>query len=281
MNLRVLSLVWLVPPLLAQQPAAVPAPSSLSMATSTATPATTPALVAANMQANAEPAAAFAQALADYRAGRFEPAHATFTQLLAAAGDAAAPELRWNAALAALRVQRSGDAEAAMQPLLQQADTSWRSEAEFVLAMVAHQRAERAVAAAQLPDAEPLAWTMALRAMQQAIDGFARADQQRGRWPAAARNAERCRQRWREIERLQAAAKKPDSQRTEAPEPQPQPPRPQDARPEEVAPELAKDTLSAAEVAQLLQRLRQQERDKRALRQQVGATTGAAGERFW
>lgn len=277
MNLRVLSLVWLVPPLLAQQPAAVPAPSSSSMATSTATPA----LVAANMQANAEPAAAFAQALADYRAGRFEPAHATFTQLLAAAGDAAAPELRWNAALAALRVQRSGDAETAIQPLLQQADASWRSEAEFVLAMVAHQRAERAVAAAQLPDAEPLAWTMALRAMQQAIEGFARADQLRGRWPAAARNAERCSNRRREIERMQAAAKKPDSQRTEAPEPQPEPPRPQDVRPEEVTPDLAKDTLSAAEVAQLLQRLRQQERDKRALRQQAGAATGAAGERFW
>lgn len=231
--------------------------------------------------APSDPAAAFAAAIADYRAGRPEPAHAAFAQLLAAAGDRADAELRWNAALAALRVQRSGDAEAAIQPLLQHADVRWQAEAEFVLAMVAHQRGERAVAAAQLPDAEPLAWTMALRAMQQAIDGFARADRLRSSWPAAARNAERCSVRLREIEQLQAAAKKPDNQKTEAPEPQPEPPKPADAKPEEVAPDLAKDSLSPAEVAQLLQRLRQQERDKRSLRQQSAAPASRAGERFW
>lgn len=231
--------------------------------------------------ATADPAVAFAAALAEYRAGRFEPAHAAFAQLLADAGERADAELRWNLALAALRVQRSGDAEAAIQPLLQHPDVRWQAEAEFVLAMVAHQRGERAVAAAQLADAEPLAWTMALRAMQQAIDGFARADRLRSSWPAAARNAERCSVRLREIEQLQAAAKKPDRQKTEAPEPPPAPPKPADQQPEEVAPDLAKEALSPAEVAQLLQRLRQQERDKRALRQQSAAPAARAGERFW
>ena len=238
----------------------------------------------AQQPADAVPAdaeATFAAAIADYRAGRFEPAHAAFAQLLAAAGDRAEAELRWNTALAALRVQRSGDAEAAIQPLLQHADVRWQAEAEFVLAMVAHQRGERAVAAAQLADAEPLAWTMARRAMQQAIDGFARADRLRSSWPQAARNAERCSVRLREIEQLQAAAKKPDNQKTEAPEPEPEPPKPADQKPEEVVPDLAKDTLTAAEVAQLLQRLRQQERDKRALRQQSAAPAARAGERFW
>lgn len=231
--------------------------------------------------APADAEAAFAAAIADYRAGRFEPAYAAFAQLLAAAGDRADAELRWNLALAALRVQRSGDAEAAIQPLLQHPDVRWQAEAEFVLAMVAHQRGERAVAAAQLADAEPLAWTMARRALQQAIDGFARADRLRSSWPAAARNAERCSARLREVERLQAAAKKPDSQKTEAPEPPPEPPKPADQKPEEVAPDLAKDALSSAEVAQLLQRLRQQERDKRALRQQSAAPAARGGERFW
>ncbi len=239
-------------------------------------PAQQPATVA-----KADPEAAFATAIAEYRAGRFEPAHAAFAQLLADAGERADAELRWNLALAALRVQRSGDAEAAIQPLLQHPDVRWQAEAEFVLAMVAHQRGERAVAAAQLADAEPLAWTMALRAMQQAIDGFARADRLRSSWPAAARNAERCSVRLREIEQLQAAAKKPDRQKTEAPEPPPAPPKPADQQPEEVAPDLAKEALSPAEVAQLLQRLRQQERDKRALRQQSAAPAARAGERFW
>lgn len=231
--------------------------------------------------ATADPAVAFAAAIAEYRAGRFEPAHAAFAQLLTDAGERADAELRWNLALAALRVQRSGDAEAAIQPLLQHPDVRWQAEAEFVLAMVAHQRGERAVAAAQLADAEPLAWTMALRAMQQAIDGFARADRLRASWPVAARNAERCSVRLREIEQLQAAAKKPDRQKTEAPEPPPEPPKPADQKPEEVAPDLAKEALSPAEVAQLLQRLRQQERDKRALRQQSAAPAARAGERFW
>jgi len=229
-----------------------------------------------------DPSAAFARGLVAYRAGRFQEAHEVFQPVLLSLGDAAPDELRWNAALAALHVLRTSDAEAALQPLLQHDDDRWRADAEFGLALAAHQRAERAVLAAQLADAEPLAWTMALRAMQQAIDGFARADRLRGRWPAAARNAERATRRLAELERLRDANKPPEAKQAPEPEPPPPPPPSPDGQsPEEQVPELPDQGLEAAEVTQLLQRLRQQEQKKRTLRQGQPRPAAAPGERDW
>lgn len=229
-----------------------------------------------------DPGAVFARGLAAYRAGRFQEAHDAFQAALLSRGDAAPDELRWNAALAALRVLRTSDAEGALRPLLQHDDEGWRADAEFGLALAAHQRAERAVLAAQLADAEPLAWTMALRAMQQAIDGFARADRLRGRWPAAARNAERATRRLAELERLRDAQQPPAAKQTPEPEPEPPPPPSPDGQsPEEQVPELPEQGLEAAEVTQLLQRLRQQEQKKRTLRQSQPRPAAAPGERDW
>lgn len=227
------------------------------------------------------PDAAFARGLVAYRAGRHQEAHEVFQALLATQGDAAPSELRWNAALAALRVLRTSDAEGALQPLLHHDDVRWHADAEFGLALAAHQRAERAVLAAQLADAEPLAWTIALRAMQQAIDGFARADRLRGRWPEAVRNAERATRRLAELERLRAAQQPPQPKQTPEPEPPPPPPGPDGQSPEEQPTELPGQDLEAAEVAQLLQRLRQQEQKKRTLRQNQPRPAARPGERDW
>ena len=220
-------------------------------------------------------------ALADYRAGRYRAAFDAWTAELAAAGERATAELRWNTALAALRVQRPGDAEAAITPLLQAASSTAAAEVEFVLAMCKQQRSELAAAAAQLPDAEPLAWTMALRALQQALDGFLRADARRAGWPEAVRNAERCQRRLQELERLQAqqAAAKPKQERQ--PQPPPEQPRPQSTpEPEPAAPAPVLDRLSPAELAALLQRGQQRDRKKRQERQ-AAAGPGVAGDRDW
>lgn len=245
-------------------------------------PATpTPATPGADGGGAEQPLAAFARGLVAYRAGRFPEAHAAFQLALQSLGDAAPAELRWNGALAALRVLRTSDAEEALQPLLQHADERWHADAEFGLALAAHQRAERAVLAAQLADAEPLAWTMALRAMQQAIDGFARADRLRGRWPAASRNAERATQRLAELERLRDARQPPEAKQTPEPEPPPPPPSPDGQSPEEQPPELPGQGLEAVEVAQLLQRLQKQEQQKRTLRQNQPRPAARPLERDW
>ena len=70
----------------------------------------------------------FAAGVAAYRAGRYEEAHAGFSAELAAHEAFAPAELRTNLAMAALRVQRTGDAEAAARPLLESAsveDRAW------------------------------------------------------------------------------------------------------------------------------------------------------------
>lgn len=222
----------------------------------------------------------FAAALADYRAGRYAAALDGFAAELAAAGDAAPTALRLDAALAALRQARTGDAEAALGPLGGDDDAAdpYAADVAFVRGMIAWQRAERALAAARLPDAEPMAWAAAGRALDGARQQFARAAARRGDWPAALRNAERVFWRAQEFERERAAAQDREAKREPPPAPPPESPRPDT---QEVAPELATARLSAAELRALQQRVEQQQRDKLRLRREQQRLGGVAGVRDW
>jgi hypothetical protein len=229
----------------------------------------------------AQDRAAFAAAVADYRGQRFEAAFAAFQAAAAAAGDAASDELRWNLALAALRLQRSGDAEAAVLPWLRDASGGRRADGEFVVAMAQSQRAERSAAAAALPDAEPMAWAAAILQMERAVAGFERAAAMRGDWPAAVRNAERARAAVEELRRRQAAAAPPNVQQEPAPaEPPPPSPEPEPT-PEVVAPELTQDRLSTAELARLRQRVAARDEQKRASRREELRQAVVQGTRAW
>lgn len=235
-------------------------------------------LVAAAVAAQAAPG--HARALADYRAGRFQAAHEGFAALLAAQGDAAPPALRWNAALAALRVQRSGDAEAAIEPWRSSADAHERADGEFVFGLASVQRAERAAAAARLPDAEPMAWTMATQAMERAFASFVLAATLRGGWPEARRNAERAQRALAGLVRERDASRTPDKKQENPLPPEPPPPA-ATQEPEEAAPEPVVAALTPAEVAQLLQRLEQKDREKRTVRRAAARASTVAGERAW
>ncbi len=220
-------------------------------------------------------------AVADYRAGRYQAAFATLQAEFAAAGEQASPTLRWNLALAALRVQRSSDAEAAVTPWLAGPDDRRRAEAEFVLAMASFQRAERAALAAQLPDAEPMAWTMAVQAMERSLAGFLRAANTRGSWPEAERNAARAKDRLQALQQLRDAARPPAAQQEPSP---PEPPPPQakpEPTPEEAALGLTQDPLAAAEIARVLRRVEQKDREKRSSRREQQRRVTTAGERGW
>jgi hypothetical protein len=208
----------------------------------------------------------FAAALADYRAGRFAEAFAGFQALLAAAGDQPPPELLANVALAALRLQRSGDAEAPARLLRQHARAGERALGAFLLGHAAMLRCERAEAAARLQDAEPMAFDAALSAARAAVEHWLAADAEQGGWPAALRNAER--------------NKPPPKREPDRPEakPQPQPDQP----PQEQDPELTTARLSPVEVGKLLERLEQKQREKRIARlQQQQSAAATAGERDW
>ncbi len=223
-----------------------------------------------------------ASGLAHYRDGRFLDAHRELAAAVAAAGTPCPPHLAYDLALASLRVQRTTDAEDAIRPFLDDHDPAVRARAEFVAAMAALQRGERAAAAARLADAEPLAWQSAVRGAELAVRGFVRAADVRGSWPEALRNAERASRTLAEFRRLAAedAAKRRETATEKAPPP-PEPPRSTERPPEEAAPDLATAVLPPAEVARLLQRVQQREAEKQRIRRDAQRNTAAAGERDW
>lgn len=222
---------------------------------------------------------AFAAAVADYRAGRYDAAFAVFQREFAAAGEAAAAELRWNLALAALRVQRSADAEAAVAPWLAERDGRRRAEAEFVAAMAAHQRALRSAAAAELADAEPLAWAAAVLQMERAVAGFERAAGFAEGWPEAARNAGRARDALAELRRRQEAARAPEARQEPAPQPDPPPAPASPGEEEPVA--VPRERLSAGELERLRQRVARREQEKHAARRAERQREVVVGGRAW
>lgn len=218
-------------------------------------------------------------AVADYRAGRFDAAHAAFSAEVVARGSAAPAELRADTALAALRLRRAGEAELAAQPLLAHQDPLWRGRGEFLLALAAWQRAERAIAAAGLADAEPMAWDLAVHAAEQAFQHWCRAAVLLPLDLAARRNAERVQRRLAELRRMSELAA---AQRTRRSEPEPPPPPPDAPGPAEAAtPELVQQPLSAAALARLRAQLRRQELAKQQLRQTAQRRSAVAGERDW
>lgn len=221
--------------------------------------------------------AAYSKALADYRAGEHERAFDAF-QVLLSTNDL--PQIRLNAALSALQLLRSRDAEELVAPLTEQ--DALRADAAFVLGMAARQHGERAVVAAKLPDAEPMAWVMATRAMQRSELQFREAVRRRPDWPEAVRNLERTMLRRAEVEAEREAQKPKEAKKEEAPEPEPQPEPPKpDQPPEVVIPEVANAELSAQELEKLQQRVRAQQRQKVRGRQQRSRENRTTRGRDW
>src|SRR5690606_11510506 len=133
--------------------------------------------------------------------------------------------------------------------------------------LAACQHAERAVVAAKLADAEPMAWVMATRASQAAELQFRQVVALRPDWPAAVRNLERTMRRRAEIDADREASKPPDAKQEEAPKPEPPKNEPEPV-PEVVIPEIAVAELTQQELLELQQRVREQQQKKVSGRQQ-------------
>lgn len=219
---------------------------------------------------------AFRAAVAAYEAGRHAEALAGFRALAAAAGELASPELLGDLALAALRAQRPGDAEPAVQRLLAADDAGERARGAFLSGLCHWQRCDVAEAAAKLQDAEPFAYDVAVKSCRQALAAFLAADAPGAPWPAARRNAERAAVRLAALEKAKDEA---DAARRSKQEKAPPPPVPDERKEQEPAP--PQPAASQADVADVLERLRQKERQKRVVRAAAQGAAATAGERGW
>jgi hypothetical protein len=220
--------------------------------------------------------AAHDEAVAAYRSGRFDAAHAAFAALLAGAVDPS-PELLHDAALAALRVHRHADADAAAARL---AGTEPAASA-FLRGHAAWLACERAAAAARLVDAEPGAFETARQKASAAAGHWQDAAAARAPWPEAIRNAERALRRDGALRREQEAA----ARRRPPPKQEPDPPAPPAAKPEQEPlpepPGMTRTELSPEQVAKVLERLQQKENEKRRSRLAEQRAAAAVGERGW
>lgn len=222
----------------------------------------------------------FDAALEHYRRGRHDAALFGFDELLRELGPAAPPPLRLDAALCELRLLRSRDAEQRVAMLVD--DERWAADATFVLALASCQHAERAVVAARLPDAEPMAWAMATRAIERAEFLFAEVVATRPEWREAVRNLERTQRRRAEIEVASAAAVPPEARQEDAPESPPEPPAADPEQPPEVVvPEVAAAELTAQELAQLQRRVQERQQRKLRGRQLQRRETAGRGGKDW
>lgn len=219
-------------------------------------------------------------AVALYRRGKYEQGLATLAQDLQRQGDGAPPEIRMNAALCALRLLHSRDAEQFAASLVE--DSEWSARASFVLGLAAAQHAERAVVAANLADAEPMAWMMATRAIRTAELQFRQVVSLAPEWHEATRNLEHILRRKDTIAAASAAAQPPDAKKEQQPKPEPKKdPNDQKAPPEIVVPEIAATELTSKELRELQELVRQQQDKKVRGRQQRSGSMKRSGQRDW
>ena len=222
---------------------------------------------------------AVATAVADYRSGKYEQALAAFNQLLQLQDAEVAPEVRMNAALCALRLLHSRDAEQLVATLID--DSDWSSRATFLLGIAASQQAERAVAAASLTDAEPMAWMMATRAIKTAELQFRTVVKLDPEWLEASRNLERVLHRKAAIATARDAARPPEAKKENLPKPEPDEKADEQDPPEIVIPEIVATELTPKELAALQRLVRDQQSKKLRSRQQRNRTISRADRRDW
>jgi tetratricopeptide (TPR) repeat protein len=200
-----------------------------------------------------------------YREGRFRDAHEAFSE---AEGDDTPAELSFNRALAALRVGDLSDAEEAAERAGARGGPEIAALSLFLRGNAAFARCEMAERQARTAAAEPFAFDVALTYARKAARLWRTAAATRPDWPEARRNVERALLKLEQLKRQKAEAGERKRRKTD-PGPGPRPPRPRPPDPTvEEDPTLQAQTrvLTPDEVARLIERLGEKEREKLALR---------------
>ncbi|MAB80946.1 MAG: hypothetical protein CMJ89_16490 [Planctomycetes bacterium] len=224
-----------------------------------------------------------------YNGGRYAEASETFARAEERAGHGAGPELLFDRALAALRAGDLRVAEYSAEKAVVRGGAEFESLRIFLFANAAFGRSLRAEAEAGLRDADPTAFGRAIDHLGRAIELWrvaAMRNDFHGDWPAARRNLERALRKLEELEKKKEEAEQNQNKKKEK-EPeqkQEEPTEDPDAQSEEqerqATPQPEVD-LSSAELAQLFERLRAMEREKRELRQERRRVRSADVEKDW
>ena len=203
-----------------------------------------------------------------YEQGRFGDATRAFQASERRLGDKAPVQLLQNVALAALRAHALRTAEIAAETAAARGGVALYGWRDFLLGNVAFARSERAEAEADLANADPTALVQAIRSAQAARRFWQSACTHDDR-PAARRNVERALRRVQTLRRKKAAAEKARKAQRATTKPK----RNEDAtNPTREAEEAklqaqrAKRSLSDQDLAAMLGRLDELERQKRRLR---------------
>jgi hypothetical protein len=226
----------------------------------------------------------FADGVAAYRAGRYDAAQLAFAAAARAADGDRAGLFHYDEALAALQAGALDAAEAAARAAATNGGDELRGSCDFLLGSVAFERARAAAVEAHAPGASSQTFDRAIALCDAARQAWQRAALSRVDWPAARRNVERALARLADLERERAQAQQREQEGGEgAGRPPPQPvavpqPAPTTTKPAAVAPE---HELAPEEVEHLFEKLDEQERKKRLLREASRRATAPAVERDW
>ena len=224
----------------------------------------------------------FARGLRAYREGRFRDAYEVLTRAVDSAGGRASAALHYDRALAALRAGELREAELSAEKAAVRGGAEHAGLRDFLHGNAAFARCRRAEAEAGLEDPDPTAFARAMVHAHSALRAWQRAAASRDDWPEARRNAERALLALEELEekRLRAEelqkakqAKKPDE-----PPPDEEPPEDDERDPEA---QEEPGELTAEQLARLLDKLGQKEKEKRALRQARRRVRNVEVERDW
>ncbi|MHC4342356.1 MAG: hypothetical protein ACYSX0_19350 [Planctomycetota bacterium] len=209
----------------------------------------------------------FAAGVDAYREGRYRDAHAAFRK---AEADDASAELSFNRALAALRAGDLSDAESSAQKAAERGPAI-APLCGFLQGNAAFERCRMAERQADSVAAEPFAFDVAIAYAKKAARLWQRAAMSRPDWAEARRNVERA---LRKLEELQKKKEEADPRRRRQADPKPRPdpvpplplPKPgtEIEQDPEVTPQLKE--LSPEQIARLLDKLAEKEKDKAALR---------------
>jgi len=228
-----------------------------------------------------------------YRQARFHEAWEGFAAAARDAGDDAPAALLFDEALAALQAGELRAAEVAAEKAAARGGARFRALCDFVLGNTSFARCRRAALAARGPAAGPEAFDVAIAHARTAARHWQRAATRRPDWPAARRDAERALLELEDLDRRRDAAEKerrerarragarPDPLLVPTPEAEaPGPDSPTEARPGP-RPEGVLTELAPEQVARLLGKLEEKEREKRRLRRTRERARRASVERDW
>ena len=228
----------------------------------------------------------FTQGVNAYRAGKPKEALQAFLAAERSAGEAAAPELFFDQAMAALAAGDLRRAEIAAEKAAVHGKGDFFALRDFVLGSAAFARCTRAELQASGPEAEPFAFEIAITHAKNAEAFWRLAAASRADWPQARGNVERAQDKIAELRDKKTEAQKKKDQakkdRNKPKDPEPEQNQPAGKGKEEEA-SLKPQPIDAGsqELRGMLDLLVKKEKEKRDLRRSQQQLRTKPGEKDW